>query len=453
MATADTNSSALERPLKTWELSAYSGIAMPMAAMGMPVAVYLPRFYSEGLGLSLATVGLIFTLARIWDLITDPIMGLVIDRFESRWGRRKHWVALSIPVLMLAIWMVFMPDPDAVTPLYLAFWLLVLYVGYTMLTISHLSWGAELSTSYDARSRLFGWREIYVIAGMTIVLAIPAFLELTGSSEQGIKVASMGWFCLIGFPILVLPLLYSVPDNKSSSEPSIEWRQALGVIFKNGSMLRLLIADFSRGLGMSVSGALYIFIAATYFDLPSHASIALLFYFLASFIAMPFWMKAAYKYGKDNALKFSLAYVVIINLALIPFAEAGNVAVLWIFTISFGMAFGAPPMLLRSMMADLTDEDELTNGKKRPGLFFALLTTTDKVGAALGVGISFTILELAFGFQPGGSNSAEALDGLLLTYTIGFAMPTLVAYLALRSYPLSKEQHEAIVSELQARQT
>ena len=74
----------------------------------------------------------------------------------------------------------------------------------------------------------------------------------------------------------------------------------------------------------------------------------------------------------------------IINLALIPFAEAGNVAVFWIFTISFGIAFGAPPMLLRSMMADLTDEDELTNGKKRPGLFFALLTTTDKVGAALG---------------------------------------------------------------------
>ena len=103
MTSSHSKDNLVERPLTTWELSAYSGIAMPMAAMGMPVAVYLPRFYSEGLGLSLATVGLIFTLARIWDLITDPIMGLVIDRFESRWGRRKHWVALSIPVLMLAI--------------------------------------------------------------------------------------------------------------------------------------------------------------------------------------------------------------------------------------------------------------------------------------------------------------------------------------------------------------
>ncbi|HBO15919.1 MAG TPA: hypothetical protein DD440_06235, partial [Porticoccaceae bacterium] len=123
------------------------------------------------------------------------------------------------------------------------------------------------------------------------------------------------------------------------------------------------------------------------------------------------------------------------------------------FTISFGMAFGAPPMLLRSMMADLTDEDELTNGQKRPGLFFALLTTTDKVGAALGVGLSFTILELAFGFQPGGANSSNALDGLLLTYTIGFAIPTFIAYAALIGYPLSKEKHETIVSEIRAKQT
>ena len=451
MTTENEDPNAVEQPLTTWQLSAYSGIAMPMAAMGMPVAVYLPRFYSEGLGLSLATVGAIFTLARIWDLVTDPVMGLVIDRFESRWGRRKHWVALSIPVLILAVWMVFMPNPDSVTPYYLAFWLLVLYVGYTMLTISHLSWGAELASSYDARSRLFGWREIYVIAGMTIVLAIPAFLEFTGNSAEDIKVASMGWFCLIGFPILVLPVLYSIPDTTAKSQSNIEWRQALAVIFRNRSMVRLLIADLSRGLGMSVSGALYIFIAATYFALPKHASIALLFYFLSSFLAMPLWMKAAYKFGKDNALKAALGYVVVINLALIPFAEPGNVAVLWIFTISFGMAFGAPPMLLRSMMADLTDEDELRNGQKRPGLFFALLTTTDKVGAALGVGLSFTILEMAFGFEPGGNNSTTALNGLLMTYTVGFAIPTFIAYAALIGYPLSKQKHDAIVRELRAK--
>jgi Na+/melibiose symporter-like transporter len=346
--------------------------------------------------------------------------------------------------------MVFMPNPDSVTPTYLMFWLLVLYIGYTMLVISHLSWGAELSTSYDARSRLFGWREVFTIAGMTIVLAIPAFLELTGNADQSSKVASMGWFCLLLFPLLVVPLLMGVPDSKSGNTNSIPWQQALKLIVQNKVLWRLLIADLMTGLGTAVSGALYIFFAANYFELPDHASIALLFYFLASFFAMPLWLKLAYKLGKDNALKIALIYAVTINLGVIPFAEAGNVIVLWAFTILFGVAFGAAPTLLRSMMADLTDDDELKSGKKRSGLYFALLTTTSKAGAAFGVGVSFMILELVFGFQPGQSNSAEALDGLLITYTVGFALPMFLGYLALIRYPLTRAKHDEIVAQLQA---
>ena len=128
----------MTRPLSNFQLAAYSGISLPAAAMGMPIAVYLPRFYSEGLGLSLITVGMIFTLARIWDVITDPMMGWLIDRYETRWGRRKHWIAISVPILVIAIYHVFLPDPSSVTPLYLGFWLIVLYVGYTMLAWSSL---------------------------------------------------------------------------------------------------------------------------------------------------------------------------------------------------------------------------------------------------------------------------------------------------------------------------
>ena len=156
-------------------------------------------------------MGTIFTIARIWDVITDPIMGMMIDKFDTRWGRRKHWIAIAIPLLVLSVWMVFLPNPEAVTGTYLLFWLILLYVGYTMLAISHQSWGAELSQSYDDRSRLFGWREIFVIGGMTVVLAIPAAMELSGYNDQETKVASMGWFCLILFPLLVFPtcLLYT----------------------------------------------------------------------------------------------------------------------------------------------------------------------------------------------------------------------------------------------------
>jgi len=439
----------LENQLTRKTLASYSAITIPMAAMGMPIAVYLPRFYSEGMGLALITVGTIFTIARVWDVITDPIMGVLIDRFDTRWGRRKHWVALSVPLLVLSVWMVFMPDREVVSGLYLLFWLILLYVGYTMLAISHQSWGAELTSSYDDRSRLFGWREIFVIGGMTVVLGIPAAMELSGHADQESKVASMGWFCLVLFPLLAIPAIAWVPDSRARPVASTPWREALKVLISNHLMWRLLLADLGAGVAFGVSGALYIFIASAYFELPEHASLALLFFFLSGFIAMPLWMKLAYAIGKDQSMKISVVYMAAINLALIPLAEAGNVVILWAFTILFGAGFGAPPTLVRSMMADVVDEDELKSGQARPAMFFALLTTTNKLGAALAVGASFWILDLVVGFVPGGENSPETLHGLLLTYTLGAVLGLLAAWFPLVKYPLTKTVHAEIRRRLE----
>jgi len=201
-----------------------------------------------------------------------------------------------------------------------------------------------------------------------------------------------------------------------------------------------------------VSGALYIFVAIAYFRLPSHASLALLFYFLAGFLCMPLWLRLAYRYGKDRTLKGALVYAAAVNLILIATATPESVLGLWGFTIAFGLAFGAAPTLLRSMMADLTDEDELKSGQKRAGLYFALLTTTNKLGAALGVGLSFTILDWAFGFVPGTQNDSAALDGLLLTYALGTAGGLLLAALPLLTYPMTREKHGEIVEALRARE-
>ena len=356
-------------------------VALPIGAMAMPIAIYLPPLYSGSLGLTLATVGMIFTLARVWDLVTDPIMGIVIDRYGSRWGQYKHWVALAIPMVMLAIYKIFIPNPADVTAIYLGFWMLVLYLGYTMLSIAHNSWGSFLAGDYDERSRLFGWREIFIIIGMVFVLAIPATMDFFGQSNTPDKVAGMGLFCLILFPLTVIPTLVAVPDKVAERKGALGWRDMVALLRSNPLLWRLLTADFTTSFAMSATAALYIFFATYVFELQNHASLALLLYFVAGFLAMPVWLKFAYRMGKVGAIKLAVGYTMVLQGGLFFVTEPGNVVLFWSYTFLAGLAFGAGPTLLHSMMADLTDIDELKTGQSGQGCtLHSLQLSTNWVG-------------------------------------------------------------------------
>jgi Na+/melibiose symporter-like transporter len=421
-------------------LVSYSAVALPIGAMGMPIAIYLPPLYSGSLGLSLATVGLIFTLARVWDLVTDPIMGIVIDRYGSRWGQYKHWVALAIPMVMLAVYKVFIPNPGDVTAFYLGVWMLVLYLGFTMLNIAHNSWGTFLANDYDERSKLFGWREIFIIIGMIFVLAIPATMDFFGESSTPAKVAGMGLFCLILFPITVVATLVVVPDKVTERKEAPGWRDFLGILRSNPLLWRLLTADFTTSFAISATAALYIFVATYAFDLRDQASMALLLYFVAGFLAMPAWLKLTYRVGKVGAIKLAMGYTIVLQSGLFFVAEPGNVGLFWSYTFLAGLAFGATPTLLHSLMADLTDIDELKTGQKRAGMYFALLGTINKLGGALAVGFTLTTADTLFDFAPGAANSQTAIDGLLLIFCFVPVAAMALTYIPLHRYPLTKEK-------------
>ena len=104
----------------------------------------------------------------------------------------------------------------------------MLYIGYTMLSISHNSWGSVLAGDYDERSTIFGWREIFIT-----VLAIPAALDLSGETSITEKVAAMGIFCLVLFPLTVIPTLMAVPDKKSARTETIGFQDALDLVRAN----------------------------------------------------------------------------------------------------------------------------------------------------------------------------------------------------------------------------
>ena len=200
--------------LKRSTIMFYALPAIPISALGLPLVVHLPPFYVNATGLSIGLIGLIFMALRLWDVITDPLMGWAADRFQIRGQKRRGWIVLSVPILMLSAWMIFSP-PQNVGWDYLLVWMMILYIGWTMITISHMSWGSELSSNYHDRSRVHGIREAFLILGMLAVLALPIWAEYQSAGEvrpgeTGIQI--MGLFIVVLLPIAVLLSVWNVGE-------------------------------------------------------------------------------------------------------------------------------------------------------------------------------------------------------------------------------------------------
>jgi glycoside/pentoside/hexuronide:cation symporter, GPH family len=158
------------------ELVGYALPAIPTAALALPLTVYVAPFYALQIGLGTGLVGAVFFAVRALDIAFDPLIGLAGDRLDTPWGRRRPWLVGITPPMLVALFALFNPPAEA-SALYLATCLVAIYFGFSVLTISHTAWGAELSRAYHERSRIAGVRQIAFIGGMPLVLVLPAILE------------------------------------------------------------------------------------------------------------------------------------------------------------------------------------------------------------------------------------------------------------------------------------
>ena len=435
------------KKLSSLILVAYGGLAIPLAALGLPLVVYLPPFYAGPIGLGVGTVGLIFMIARFWDIFTDPIMGMIVDRYPSRWGKRKHWIAIGVPVLLIASWYIFFPGGNQ-PPIYLAFWLFILYLAFTFVGLTQQAWGVDISKSYNDRSKVYGWREMGSIFGMMSVLALPAILESSGASFTEM-VGGMGYFFMIALPVTALFGLLIIPDDKKSKGTSFPILSEIPLLLKgNRPLQRTLMIEFLCSSASSISGATYIYLARYVFDMGDISSRILFLYFFAGLLIMPFWMKLSYFIGKSKTLLIS-TLLCSLTLSVYIFIDTKDaLPILIILTILYGIGYGAPFTLTRALMADIVDADELRSEKKRPGLFYSILTTFSKVGAAIAVGAVYTYLEWS-GFRPG-EVATEEVKGIILFV---FAVLPMVLYFSASllciGYELTSTEHKKIQIELE----
>ncbi len=443
-------------PLKS--VVGFALIGVPLAAIGLPVSVFLQPFYAGEMGLGLATTGAIFMLLRFWDLVTDPVMGYLVDRRPSRWGRVRHWLVLSIPVLSIATIFLYMPASETVSPLYLAGWMAVFFVGFTMLQTPHAAWAPALAHDYDERSRLFQWREIVNIASLLALLALPAILAQSFGFDRRQQVMVMGWILIIALPLTIGSALFLTPDppmpGSAGAAPDYS-PKAVRQAVRNSTLWRIVGMEICVGIAISSTAATYLFAAKWGFGVDQGASAILMLFFIAGFCALPFWLALARRTQKHVAMRTICTFAAFAYISYLPLSGGSGFGALIAGAVVSGLAFGAPFALARSMMADVIEMERLRTGENRSGLYYAFMSSAYKTGASLAVGISYFLLQVVAGFDPApdAQNGPDEVRGLMLIF-VGVPVAAYIAAAAMAwGYPITRDVQADISRQLRDRST
>ena len=422
---------------------AFSSLSIPLAGVGLPLSVYLAPLYAENVGLGLELTGFLFMMLRFWDILTDPVMGYLVDRYRSPWGRVRHWVVIGAPILGIATYFVYMPGEGA-GPIYFVGWMFLFYVGFTLLQTSRSAWVPGIAHAYDERSRFFQWIEIIQIITMLLLLTVPAMQAALGMQVDRFgQVAAMGWILLISLPIVVFLSCKFVPDpdipGDTRGAQKFEWSAILAAL-RNRFLVRALTLEFLVGTAIAITAANYLFLAEYVFGLVDwQSSIVLMIFFVTAVIAIPFWLRLAAQTEKHIALRYA-AMVSMFSYVLYFFVgQVGGFVPLIIGAIINGSAFSAPTVLVRSMIADVIEEQAARTGENRAGIYYSLMTVAYKVGFSIALGVGYLVIGQVAGFHPGKENSPASIQGLLIVFCLLPGTLYLLTTISAATYPLTRE--------------
>lgn len=414
-----------EKTVGRGAMTAYCAYAVPLTAITVATLSFVPPLYSQGVGLPLATVGAILFAVRLIDIVLDPLIGLAIDRSHFK-QQHKPWIWIALPVFLVAVSLLFFPIKSLVGGPYLFMAAMLTSAAYTTALIAHQAWAAAIAPDPKVLSKLFGWREIAVILGIFGAFGATAVAEQVVGPGLAIKAASAGAFILVAVVLSTIITSLFAPDERRTQrhthEPLSKCRDFL---FSRG-FIGVCVGIFLLNLGWVSASVLGFFLAEQGFGMGGRYALGQVVFFVMGGIGMALWMKLAGRLGDQRTLIIASFYTAAAFLALLVWARIGTGLAYFAYMGGLGLAFGAGPYLVRSLVGAQANAYEKNTGRRVRGMAFSIVTLFDKIGTGAAAGLVLPLVAW-LGFDPGREMTAHSLNILI---TVGITVPV-VAFICM----------------------
>jgi Na+/melibiose symporter-like transporter len=416
-------------PITRSALLAYGLPGLPLALLSLPLVIYLPVYYTEQLGLPLLALGAAVFVARLFDIVSDPLIGLFSDRLKRHGVPRRLFLLAGTPLLAFAIQQLFVAPDDAGIA-YLFVWNLLAYLGWTLLYVPYLAWGAELSDAYHVRTQLAGSREGFAIVGIFAAIALPTLLGIADRPDAVLAVSAQAAWILI--PVAVLVAALFTPEARHTAPRAGLRPGSWSGLLKMPNLQRLIAAYLLSSAANALPASLFIFYVSHVLQAGPSTGLFLAVYFITGVVALPVWVALSRRLGKTRTWMLSML-LACMAFVWAPWLQTGDQFAFVVICLVTGVALGADMALPASLQADLVDADAALAGRRRAGLLFGLWGLATKLAAAIGIGLAFLALALA-GFEPAGDNNQATLRWLALLYGLAPVLLKLASIALIRNF-------------------
>ena len=441
---------------------AYGMPGLGAGYMYLLMSLYVMKFSTDVLLIAPAVMGVIFSISRIWDAVSDPIAGYLSDRTTFKFGRRRTWMLISFIPISFGFLAVFSP-PESMQGQSLDLWMMIailsFYSAITLLNVPHMALGAELSEDYHERTRLFGVRHIGFTLGSILALVSMSLLISEENNPDGDVRQLAGSLAFYAIGAMSLMIFFAV--SKLKENPEFQNRvnknpfKAFRDVWINPHAKILIIVLFIENLGGAVIGVLTLYVTQYIVEAPAWAPLIIFAYMLPSALSVPLWIPLSRRFGKIRLWVFSLAFTGISfgGIFIIPFLDSitDRLIVMFLGAALGGMAAGCGGAIGPSVKGDVIDYDEYLTGERKEGSYFAALNFVFK--SATGIMLLVTGFVLQFsGFIPNQPQTMEVKIALISLYgLVPLVFYSLGAYLLYKKFKFGEKEHAAIKQQIQER--
>jgi GPH family glycoside/pentoside/hexuronide:cation symporter len=458
----------VNKRLPLWIKLLYGSGDLGISSVGMMRSIFYAIYLTDVVGLEpgLASFGALAGI--VWDAVNDPIIGILSDRLNTRWGRRRPfllWFAIPFGLSFVILWSA--PDWDSQAALltYVTLAFMLADTLQTLISVPFLSLTPELTPDYDERTTLTSFRSFFQLVGaLSVVIAAPLIVDMIlasgGTQQQGFMLVGAIFGGIGAIPLLLIGFFVretSTPEQQKTMPfretlreawGNIPFRFAVGIHMLNWSAVDMVSVTFPYFLLYWVAqGDLLATIHVFGLDLaPESAFFGILMSVCILFI--PFWLWMAKRYDKRTAYMLGMIFWVIVALMMYSI-QPGDTNYLLAIAALAGIGVSAAYTLPDSLFADVIEWDELRTGRRQEGIFYGIRTLIRKLTGALVIFVTLQLLSWSGYDSPpeGGTQFMQSDSALqmirLLVSPIGAAIVSgtiIFAWLV----PLSREQYMRI---------